>query len=201
MFAAQLHEEIMISPADLLAKAKAAPRKTKLDDHLDAINALRDKQYTWREIAAFLNENGIETDHSALFRFMQRAGHGFTVPAAAEYASVLPGILVGKGKLADNQMKMLERHYLAHNRTVTYTELANAVGSDDHRTANSQYGTLGKLVGEALDAGFELIGKREEPFYSGMLCVELQTRSPSGHIQMMMHHELAKAIESLGWFK
>lgn len=191
----------MISPTDLLAKAKAAPRKTKLDDHLDAINALRDKQYTWREIAVFLTENGIETDHTALFRFMQRAGHGFTVPTAAEYVRILPGILIGKGKLADNQLKMLERHYLAHNRTATYTELANAVGSDDHRTANSQYGTLGRLIGEALDAGFELIGKREEPFYSGMLCVELQTRSPSGHIQMMMHHELAKAIENLGWFK
>lgn len=191
----------MISPVDLLAKAQAAPRRTRLEDHVDSINALRDKQYTWREIASFLNDNGVETDHSKLFRFMQRTGQAFVVPSTAEYARVLPEILIGKGKLADNQLKMLERHYLAHNRTVTYTELANSVGSDDHRTANSQYGTLGKMVGEALDAKFERSGKREEPFYSGMLCVELQTKSPSGHIQMMMHHELAKAIETLGWFQ
>lgn len=191
----------MINPADLLAKAKAAPLRTRLEDHVDAINALRDKQYTWREIAAFLNEHGVETDHSKVFRFMQRAAQAFVVPAAADYARVLPPLLLGKGKLADNQMKMLERHYRAHNRTVTYTELANAVGSDDHRTANTQYGTLGKMVGEALDASFERAGKRDALFYSGMLCVELQTKSPSGHIQMMMHHELATALKILGWFE
>lgn len=191
----------MINPVDVLAKAKAAPLRTRLEDHVDAINALRDKQYTWREIAAFLNEHGVETDHSKVFRFMQRAAQAFVVPAAADYARVLPALLLGKGRLAENQMKMLERHYLAHNRTVTYTELANAVGSDDHRTANTQYGTLGKTVGEALDASFERAGKHDAPFYSGMLCVELQTKSPSGHIQMMMHHELAKAVELLGWFE
>jgi hypothetical protein len=191
----------MTAPNDLLAKAKAAPTKTRLEDHVKTIATLRDKQYTWREIAAFLNENGVETDHSKVFRFMQRAGQAFVVPSAADYARVLPEILIGKGQLADNQLKMLERHFYAHNRTVTYTELADAVGSDDHRTANSQYGKLGAVVGEALGVNFERSGKRDDPFYSGALCIELQTKSAAGHLQMMMHHELAKAIEALGWFK
>lgn len=98
-------------------------------------------------------------------------------------------------------MKMLRRHFTAHNRTVTYTELANAVESDDHRTANRQYGGLGKVIGETLGATFEKASKRDDLFYSGMICVELQTRSSTGHIQMMMHHELAKAIEALEWFQ
>ncbi len=191
----------MTNPIDLLAKAKAAPVRTKLEDHRETIATLRDKQYTWREIAGFLNEHGVDTDHSKVFRFMQKSSPSFVVPDAVDYARVLPQILLGKGKLADNQLKMLERHFKAHNRTITYTELANAVGSDDHRTANNQYGTLGKTIGEALGATFEKSGRRDEPFYSGMLCVELQTRSSAGHLQMMMHHELAKAIEGLGWFK
>ena len=190
----------MTAPTDLLAKAKAAPVKTRLEDHVETIATLRDKQYTWREIAVFLNENGVETDHSKVFRFMQRLSQAFVVPSAADYARVLPEILIGKGKLADNQLQMLERHFHAHNRTVTYTELAEVVGSDDHRAANSQYGKLGAVVGEALGVNFERSGKNE-PFYSGALCIELQTRSAEGHLQMMMHHELAKAIETLGWFK
>lgn len=190
----------MIDQAALLAKAKAVPERTSLEDHVEAIAALRDKKYTWREIATFLNENGVETDHTKVYRFMQRIEDIFVVPGAADYARVLLEVIQSKSKLVENQIKMLERHYLAHNRTVTYTELARAVGSDDYRTANSQYGSLGKAIGEALGVTFEKTSKGQ-PFFSGALCVELQSKSSLGHTQVMMHHELAKAIESLGWFK
>lgn len=87
----------MITPIDLLAKAQAAPPRTKLEDHRETIETLRDKQYTWREIAAFLNENGMETDHSKVFRFMHKSPLSFIVPSAAEYARVLPTILGARG--------------------------------------------------------------------------------------------------------
>jgi len=189
----------MIDQVDILAKAKAVPERTRLEDHAEAIAALRDKKYTWREIATFLNENGIETDHTKVYRFMQRIEDVFIVPVAADYARVLLELSQSKNKLVENQMKMLEKHYLAHNRTITYTELAKAVGSDDYRTANSQYGSLGKTIGEALGLKFEKTTKGQ-PFFSGALCVELQSKSALGHTQVMMHHELAKAIGSLGWF-
>jgi len=190
----------MIDQAAILAKAKAIPERTRLDDHIEAIAALRQKNYTWREIATFLNENGIDTDHTKVYRFMQRVEDAFVVPGAADYARALRQHSRSKSKLVESQLKMLQKHYQAHNRTVTYTELAAAVGSDDHRTANSQYGALGKSIGESLGMVFEKTSKGQE-FFSSALCVELQTKSGLGHIQVMMHHELAKAIETLGWSK
>lgn len=190
----------MIDQAVLLAKAKAVPERTRLEDHVEAITALREKKYTWREIAAFLSENGVETDHTKVYRFMQRIEDVFVVPSATDYARVLLELRQSDSKLVENQIKMLEKHYLAHNRTITFTELAGAVGSDDYRTANSQYGLLGKTIGEALGITFEKTSKGQA-FFSGALCVELQSKSAVGHVQVMMHHELAKAIESLGWFK
>ena len=119
----------------------------------------------------------------------------FVVPSAEKYAQALKEISISEG-----QMKMLECHYLAHNRTVTYTELANAAGYPSYATANSMYGKLGRLLGEALAMNFVIAEGRDEPFYSSSLGADNPYRPAKEEYQLVMHHELSKALASLGWF-
>ena len=52
----------------LLREALEAPIKVQLEDHREAVEALRAKGYSWREVADFLNERGVSTDHTRLYR-------------------------------------------------------------------------------------------------------------------------------------
>lgn len=52
----------------ILAAAQAAPPKARLQDHREAVQALRDKGFTWREIADFLTTQGVPTDHTRVYR-------------------------------------------------------------------------------------------------------------------------------------
>ena len=62
----------MPAASDMLRDAKQAPIRETLADHKETISTLRQKNYTWREIAEFFRKRGMETDHSKLFCFMQR---------------------------------------------------------------------------------------------------------------------------------
>lgn len=117
------------------------------------------------------------------------------IPTAQTYEQGLKAI-----KISTGQRAMLECHYLALNRTVTYTELAAAAGSSDFRTANLEYGQLGRALGEEIGYNFPVAGQRGEPFFSGALGIDAP-RSETREFRLMMHHELAKAIDHLGWFK
>lgn len=90
-------------------------------------------------------------------------------------------------------------HYAAHNRTVTFTQLANAAGSTDYRTANNFYGRLGKFLGDELEMNYARSGKTGEVFHSSAIGMDNPYKSPNQEYQLVMHHELAKAIEILGW--
>ena len=57
----------------------------------------------------------------------------FIVPSADKYVEALSEI-----KITEIQKKMLAFHFLAHNRTATYTDLAKAAGYDSYQVANSQ---------------------------------------------------------------
>lgn len=183
----------MTNARDILNDATSAKPRESLSSHREAVKVLRDKGYSWREIADFLHERGVETDHTKLYRFMQRPDD-FEVPSADRYVEVLASL-----KISAVQLKMLEAHYKAHNRAITYTELAKASGADSHRAANSSYGKLGRTLGEALETNFFQAG--ESPFYSSSLGMANPFRSEGSHFQLVMHHELAKAIQQLGWFE
>lgn len=192
----------MPTAAEILNDAKRAPSRETLADHRETIETLRQKNYTWREIAEFLRERGMETDHSKLFRFMQpkgtpkmNASENFFVPSAQDYARALTDL-----KISDNQMKMLEFHYLAHNRTVNYRSLATRADSESFRAANSQYGKLGRALGEALSMNFVPDETEGEPFYSSAIGTGNPYKAPKAEFELVMHHELAKAIQQLGWF-
>src|SRR5208283_1842555 len=56
-------------PAAFLEEAKKEPKRILLMDYIVTINTLRnEKNFTFRAIAEWFAERGIETDHSAVYR-------------------------------------------------------------------------------------------------------------------------------------
>ena len=202
----------MTKPTEILKAALELREKDDaLSDHLETIAVLKAKRLSWREIAQFLNEHGIQVDHTRVFRFakaneeeLQRiAGRRLSmaksneleIPEAAQYANALQAI-----SLSEKQKKMLEEHYRARNRTITFTELAESAGSSGHRTANMLYGKLGRKLGESIGFHFAQ-AESGEPFYSSSIGLGSSGAIRGEEFRLVMHHELAKAIEYLGWFK
>jgi hypothetical protein len=114
-----------------------------------------------------------------------------TVPSASDYTAALK-----KLTLNTTQQAMLRAHYASHNRSITYTDLAKAAGFANHSVANLHYGQLGRDLGEAV--GFTFVDSEERPgekFYSSAL--GMKNVYAEGDFQLVMHHELAKAIEQL----
>jgi len=52
----------------ILADAKAAPSKVRLEEYREAVQELRKKGFSWRDIADFLTERGVSTDHTRVYR-------------------------------------------------------------------------------------------------------------------------------------
>ena len=180
--------------------AKSAPDKRGLEAHREAIVLLREKEYTWREIAEFLSERGVQADHTKVFRMFNKpkktkttmTNQEIPIPAASDYKRALTSIEINEGQKA-----MLEAHFKSHNRAITYTELAEAAGYDGYKSANLHYGNLGKKLGEELN--FEFWHHEDgTKFYSSS--IGQGSSYTAGHFQLVMHHELAKAISELGWF-
>lgn len=191
----------MSDPKSILEDAKSASDKRGLDVHRDAIMVLREKGYTWREVAEFLGKRGINTDHTKLLRMFKNKtkkkknmnANEITIPESTVYEKALKSLNIN-----DNQRAMLLAHYNSLNRTVTYTELASAAGYDDYEVANSQYGKLGRALGEEVGFNFaESESRPGENFYSSS--IGFPNSYAVGHFQLVMHHELSKAIENLGW--
>ncbi len=61
---------VAMNPSQMLTQAKAAPEKRGLNAYLETIWELRRKGNSYREIAEFLNERGLTTDHTAVYRLM-----------------------------------------------------------------------------------------------------------------------------------
>lgn len=194
----------MLSPEELLRDAQAAPARTDLASHVKAIRTLRAKKWSWREIADFLRERGVETDHTKLLRFMLKHEQRWQVPTSADYEKALIK-LKASGKLKGPQVAMLQHLYEAHNRTATYSELANAAAQAGgivpperpHVYANLEFGKLGKVLGETLGMEFLPSSKRDAPFYSSSIGVGSSTTPDGAEFELVMHHELAKAMDRL----
>ena len=104
-----------MKPSDLLKLAEAAPGKSSLEDHRHAILVLRDKGYTWREIALFLSEKGVSADHTSVYRLVTKQKNSkpkmnttIPIPKAAEYASAL---------LAPQILPLVDAISLTHDAT------------------------------------------------------------------------------------
>lgn len=193
---------VAVNPYELLKLAEAAPEKAGLEAHRDAILVLRDKGYTWREIANFLSQKGVTADHTSVYRLVTKPrvskpkmNTTIPIPSAASYVKALSSITI-----SPEQKEMLEAHYNAPNRSITYTDLAKAAkytGGNDG--ANLHYGKLGRSLGEALDFKFdEFTATPGVKFYSSS--IGMPNSYTSGEFQLVMHHELAKALQELAWF-
>jgi 5-methylcytosine-specific restriction protein A len=106
-------------------------------------------------------------------------------PSSQQYMAALRRI----GILTDRQIQMLRIHYYAPDRTITATEMARSMGHEHYSFANSQYGRLGRLVGEQLD--YNPMQER-----LGTLVTFDKRR---GEWHWLMRPEVAQALESLGW--
>ncbi len=125
--------------------------------------------------------------------------YDFVVPTAKEYVKALKKI---KKSINDNQKKMLERHYRVYNRTISYSDLASAAGSDDYQVANDEYGKLGQMLGDSLNMGYlESVAHPGEPFYGSAIGCGNPYKSEDQNYQLVMHRELVEAISKLKWFK
>ncbi len=184
----------------ILSDAKSAPSKGSLEAHREAILLLREKGYTWREISDFLAERGVHADHTKIYRFFNKpklkANRKVTmnVISSEKYENALKQI-----SISDKQKLMLKAHYEAPNRSITYTQLAQAAGYDDYAVANRLYGQLGRDLGEAVSFQFADAETRPgEKFYSSS--IGMPNAYTTGEFQLVMHHELSKAIQNLQMF-
>jgi len=192
----------MYTPDAIFEEALRAAPRIDLSHYVEAIKTLREKKWSWREIADFLKQRGVETDHTKLMRFMHKHEARWRVPGADEYYSALKQLRTKK-KVSDHHWAMLIFLFDAHNRTATYTELAQAAArggakvSEErpHVYANLEFGKLGKLLGQALGMEFLPSSKRDVPFYSSSIGVGSSVTPEGAEFELVMHHELAKALE------
>jgi hypothetical protein len=193
------------TPDDILKDAKKAKEKDTLAAHEETIRTLRAKKFSWRDIAKFLSDRGVETDHSKVFRFFQKLGsvqmdtaNEFIVPTAAQYVDALTAI---DDRISDLQRKMLETHFRSHNRTATFGEIAKGAGHDKHTVANLHYGKLAATLAEYLGMTLLPLSETnpEKPFYCSAIGTAKKRKDNDWNL--IMHHELGKALETLKWFK
>lgn len=67
------HEELKIDPKQLRAEAEKEPPRHGLSQYADVIALLKqEKGFSFREIAAWLQERGLRADHNAVWRTYSR---------------------------------------------------------------------------------------------------------------------------------
>jgi hypothetical protein len=63
-----IYSDNLPDPRVVLRAAEEEPPQRLLDDYTDAIHALREKNFTFREIAEWLGRFGFAVDHNAVYR-------------------------------------------------------------------------------------------------------------------------------------
>ncbi|HUY33445.1 MAG TPA: HNH endonuclease [Pirellulales bacterium] len=127
------------------------------------------------DVVARLYEPPVENDETS----------GKAAPSSEQYAASFRRL----SNVSDSQLQMLRLHYHAPARTMTASQMARAIGYNHYSIANSQYGRLGRLVGNELayNPTHERLGT----------LVTFEKREGQWH--WLMRAEVAKALELLGW--
>jgi hypothetical protein len=64
-----MNEEFKLDPREIFQEAAAEPPRRMLDDYREAIRMLKDeKDFTFREIAEWFQQRGMNVDHNAVWR-------------------------------------------------------------------------------------------------------------------------------------
>jgi leucyl aminopeptidase (aminopeptidase T) len=98
------NEEFTVNPQQVLAEAVQEPRRHGLADYQEAIRVLKEeKEFSFREIAVWLQQRGLKVDHNAVWR-----AHSNTAPEVA-------------GHRAHQRSERLERQQ-AHDEAMPWME-------------------------------------------------------------------------------
>ena len=110
------------------------------------------------------------------------------IPSVQDYKRALVAI----EPIANSRLELLKFHYHCPQRTVTASELAEAVGYKSWRATNLQYGTLAdelcKVLNRSPETRLDLLATFTRP--------EAGTEE---HWKIHMRPEAAQAILELGW--
>jgi hypothetical protein len=191
----------MSTPEEILEAAKAAPHRNPLEDHRATIETLRQKKYTWREIADFLNDRGVETDHTTIYRLitpLPTKGIKKVLPSEVFINIEIPTVQVYADAIADctdTEKKLLKTHANAHNLTIEFPELAASVGwKENAGGVNLHYGKLSSKLQEALD--IPNLDNKGQRFYFLAIGTLLNYRAKNKAWMLMMHPNLAEAVRT-----
>jgi hypothetical protein len=78
-------EEFMADPQQLQAEAQKEPRRRGLNDYRETIRLLKDeKGFSFREIAAWLQQRSLDVDHNAVWRAYSKEWQGSPLVARSE---------------------------------------------------------------------------------------------------------------------
>ena len=115
-------------------------------------------------------------------------------PSSTEYVEAVKKIL---GGLSDGHIAMLRAHYMAPNRSMTATQLAEAAGYKAYGAANLQYGLVGKALFEELPV--KLLKRADGTLiYTSALAEAGNQSGPEDHWVWKMRAEVAEAVRELG---
>ena len=79
------HEAFEADPQQLQAEAEKEPARRGLQDYLGAIKVLKEeKDFSFREIADWLRQRGLDVDHNAVWRAYAKAMPGSSESLAKE---------------------------------------------------------------------------------------------------------------------
>ena len=118
------------------------------------------------------------------------------IPSPAQYKKALAEI-----SISPKQRLMLKAHFEHPNRSMTYSDLAAAGGFDSYSAANLQYGRFGRALGDALGLSFEKFTDSDTDYTSSAIGMPAPREYWSkGHLELVMHHALVRALEDLRWF-
>lgn len=115
----------------------------------------------------------------------------FKAPESSAFRSALERLA---GHLPRGYLALLRSHYAAPGHTITATELAQAVGYQNHSAANLHYGRLASLLKSELNwstgrsVGLKLLVTFVDP-----------GEQNNTEILWVMRRELVEALEQLQW--
>jgi hypothetical protein len=127
---------------------------------------------------------------------------GFAVPSVDRYKEALIAI---ESVMTRVQRTMLAFHYRAPDRAATFLQLGLVAGYDDYRLAHVDYVKLAERLGNEIGLTFDMHtssdGQQSPLFSSAIGSGRHFPDEETGHFQLVMHDELATALDQLGWFR
>lgn len=146
------YEQDVRDPPDNLRRARFEDGWKDASIRNEAYTDRTLRQLTWQNLGyRFGREFGEQPSEEIekAYRFLARLyknNKGLRGPSVQQYEHAFSSL-----DLSETHRNMLKVHFHAPERTITATQMANAIGYPKYEAANLHYGRLGRLVGESLE--------------------------------------------------